>query len=42
MMGGLAATLLTGRQSFLPLAIIGSVLVWLGMLLFVIVVWRAR
>jgi hypothetical protein len=40
MMTGLAAMLLTGNEAFLPLAIIGSVLVWLGMFLFLTIVWR--
>ena len=42
MMAGLAAMLLTGRVTYLPIAITGSLLVWLGMLMFAIIVWRNR
>jgi hypothetical protein len=40
MMAGLAVMLLTGNEGFLPVAVAGSVLAWLGMLLFLIAVWR--
>jgi hypothetical protein len=40
MLSGLAGLLLTGNQSFLPLAIIGSLLVWAGFALFLIIVAR--
>jgi hypothetical protein len=39
MTAGLAAILIIGRETFLPLTIIGSLLVWLGMLLFLTIVW---
>jgi hypothetical protein len=41
MLGGLAGLLLTGSQSFLPLAIVGSLLVWAGFALFFIIVARS-
>jgi hypothetical protein len=40
MMAGLAGLLLTGSSAFMPLAVIGSLLVWAGILLFFIVVAR--
>jgi hypothetical protein len=40
MLGGLAGLLLTGNQTFLPLAIVGSLLVWAGFALFFIIVAR--
>ncbi len=40
MLAGLAGLLLTGLDTYLPLAIFGSVLVWLGMLTFCAVVLR--
>jgi hypothetical protein len=39
--GGLAALLLTGNSGFLPVVLIGSLLVWLDMLMFAIIVWQA-
>jgi hypothetical protein len=38
MMGGLAGLLLTGNAAFMPLAVIGALLVWAGFLLFLILV----
>lgn len=40
MMAGLATLISTGRNSVMPLVIIGSLLVWLGMLMFIVIVWR--
>lgn len=40
MMTGLAIMLSTGHGRLMPLVIAGSVLVWLGMLMFVVVIWR--
>jgi hypothetical protein len=39
-MTGLAILLSTGRESVMPLIIAGSLLVWLGMLMFIAVIWR--
>lgn len=40
MMTGLAILLGTGRESVMPLVIAGSLLVWLGMLMFIVIIWR--
>jgi hypothetical protein len=40
MMAGLATLISTGRESVMPLVIAGSLLVWLGMLMFIAIVWR--
>jgi hypothetical protein len=40
MMAGLATLISTGRESAMPLVIVGSLLVWLGMLAFIVIVWR--
>ena len=42
MMAGLAGYLLTGSEAFMPVAIIGSLLVWAGMVLFFIIVSVTR
>jgi hypothetical protein len=42
MLSGLAYYLLTGNEAVMPLAIVGSLLVWLGILLFFLIVARAR
>ncbi len=42
MLTGLSGLLLTGQEIYLPLAIVGSVLVWLGMLTFCAIVLRTR
>jgi hypothetical protein len=31
---------LIGREAFVPLVVVGSLLVWLGMLMFIVTVWR--
>ena len=41
MLSGLAAFLLTGNQAFQPLAVIGALLVWVGVAMFFIIVARA-
>jgi hypothetical protein len=40
MMTGLTILLGTGREGAMPLVIAGSLLVWLGMLMFIVVIWR--
>jgi hypothetical protein len=40
MMTGLATLLGSGRASLMPLVIAGSLLVWLGMLMFIVIIWR--
>lgn len=40
MLSGLAGLLLTGNSAFMPFAIIGSLLVWAGMVLFAVIVAR--
>ena len=40
MMAGLATLISTGREVFMPLVVVGSLLVWLGMLMFIVIVWR--
>ena len=40
MMTGLAILLGTGRESAMPLVIAGSLLVWIGMLMFIVIIWR--
>jgi hypothetical protein len=40
MMTGLAILLGTGRESVIPLVIVGLLLVWLGMLMFIVIIWR--
>jgi hypothetical protein len=40
MMAGLAILLGTGREGVMPLVIAGSLLVWLGMLMFIVIIWR--
>lgn len=40
MTAGIAIRLLTGREAFMPLVVVGSLLVWLGMLMFIVVFWR--
>lgn len=40
MMAGLAIMLSTGHERLMPLVIAGSVLVWLGMLMFIVIIWR--
>ena len=42
MLSGLAGFLLSGSAAFMPLAITGSLLVWAGVLLFFIIVAKAR
>lgn len=42
MLSGLAGYLLTGSDTFMPFAIIGSLLVWAGMVLFFVIVSKAR
>lgn len=42
MLVGLAGLLLTTATVYLPIAILGSLLVWLGMALFAFIVWRNR
>ena len=41
MLSGLAGLLLTASAAFMPLAIVGSLLVWAGFLMFFIIVARA-
>jgi hypothetical protein len=41
MLSGLAGLLLTANQEFMPLAIVGSLSVWAGFLLFLIIVAKA-
>ena len=41
MMTGLAILLGTGREGVMPLVIANSLLVWLGMLMFIVIIWRA-
>ena len=40
MMAGLATLISTGREAFMPLVVVGSLLVWLGMLMFIVTIWR--
>ncbi len=42
MMGGLTALLLSPGPVALPVAIVGSVLVWLGFAAFALIVWRGQ
>jgi hypothetical protein len=40
MLAGLAGLLLTGSSAFMPLAVVGSLLVWAGFALFLVIVAR--
>ena len=40
LMTGLAALISTGRETLMPLLIAGALLVWLGMLMFIVIIWR--
>ncbi len=40
MMAGLAMLIGTGRESLMPLVVGGSLRVWLGMLMLMVIVWR--
>ncbi len=40
MITGLAILISTRRESVMPLVIAGSMLVWLGMLMFIVIIWR--
>jgi len=40
LMTGLATLIGTGRETLMPLLIAGAMLVWLGMLMFIVIIWR--
>jgi hypothetical protein len=40
MLAGLATLISTGRDGLMPLIVTGALLVWLGMLMFIVIIWR--